>query len=338
MISSRPLQAMLHFASVHFDGGLWRPFHELIRRMYLGPGVLFLNWVLKPAGCKKGEFRLIPRHSSTVAGDFNAFQSDLDLTVILDDSRLDCAGEVVTRYHRWKKRLPFMGELEIYSSSEHLRLERILQDESCVYPVIRRIRKLSWMEQALHDAPSRYHRAKMERSIAKILSKEDIDFSKHPLDYRAEFSERVKSHMDCWFEGDFFAEFSDETESMRQGIRSDYLATSLIVVQSRPPKPGELCLPEALIFTLLALTPRAHFEPSSVENLVCRLRSLPLVRKRWEEVSEIEYLTFQAVLRAQLSVSDADRHWLAGFNESFNLARSLARAFSPAEQVGEISR
>jgi hypothetical protein len=231
--------------------------------------------------------------------------------------------EIVQRFYFWKRKLPFIGELELYARSELAELEEIFADPAAVYPAIRRVRKLSWMENLLPNAPSEYHRFKAERSIAKVLSKEGINYFEHRSDYRALFSKKVQAWIASSFSDVLKREssYSFEELSGLAMLQSDYYSTKIWPNSSHIPQAGEVSLPQALGWILVALTPRLSFEDPKINDIVRRLRAEPTIRKQWLQISRIEVLVYRAVLRAQQSVTEGERGWLQGFIDSWTSAK-----------------
>lgn len=324
MIRSPGLQRFLLVAAQKTDAGIGRVFHEVVRLIYLGPVLLFLSRVLRPKGISSDKFELIARHSSTSASDFNAFMSDLDLSAVLPDEMIEYSSEVVRRFFYWKRKLPFIGELELYSRSELEELQKTFIEPNGVYPSIRRVRKLSWMENLLPNAVSEYHRFKAERSISKILSKEEIDYAAHRTDYRILFSKRVQAWIDTSFKNAIAneANYGFESLSSYTMFQSDYFSTKIWTSLSHVAQPGEVSLSPAHAWILVALTPRASFDDPKINSVVTRLRTEPTVREQWTQISRIEVLVYCAVLRAQESVTEGERNWLQGFIDSWSLGKA----------------
>lgn len=323
MIRSPGLQRLLLVAAQKTDTGIGRAFHEMVRLIYLGPVLQFLARVLRPKGISADKFDLIARHSSTSASDFNAFMSDLDLSVVLPDDKIEYSFEVVQRFFYWKRKLPFIGELELYSRSELEELQKIFAEPNGVYPAIRRVRKLSWMENLLPNAISEYHRFKAERSISKILSKEEIDYAVHRSDYRVFFSEKVQAWIGASVKNVIAneANYGFESLSAYTMVQSDYFSTKIWTSLSHVAQPGEVSLPPAHAWILVALTPRASFDDPIINSVITRLRADPAVREQWTQISRIEVLVYRAVLRAQESVTEGEQNWLQGFIDSWSVAK-----------------
>lgn len=150
-------------------------FHERTRRLYLERLVPRLEIRLRGRTGEPG-LRTYPRHSVLSRPGFRAFGSDLDLSLVLDDATdgdlLVRSAVLCAEVRRLRHVLPFLGEVEIYTASEHglkLSLESDPQLAE-ILAIIRLLRKWKWQEQALKAAITPYHTRKAKRSMSRILS------------------------------------------------------------------------------------------------------------------------------------------------------------------------
>ncbi len=325
MIESPWLRKLLSIASKHSERRIFKPFHEAVRLFYLGPGALFLEKILRPKNIKKEDFKLLIRHSSKTRNDFNAFLSDIDLTVVMADSCIEDATQVVKRYHFTKAFLLAVGELEIYSNSELLAYQRQLDIFGDLYLWVRGIRKLAWMEKALTEAPSDYHRLKARRSIAKILSNTNISESSDETIYRSQFSKKILYWLDQEFSQALKVSQFEVQRLQAQSEHSDYLSSRVYFEAGQKLKFGELYLPNDYALILLALTPMMGFENKEIEVAVEQIRSKDLkLQKVWGAFSKIESIVYGAVLRAQRHITEGERGWLQLFINSRNRSEFMA--------------
>lgn len=316
MIRVKWLQDILYHASRLTWGPRWRRFHEAVRALYLGPVTGLLSFVLRPTGQPRRFLSLVPRHSTTSSGSFHAFQSDLDLSAVFAYESEAPRREIVRRHRNWQRRLPFLGELEVYTAQEYEELKALLSASS--YPFLRRIRKLAWMEKARAASPSRYHWLKANRSIEAILRAEGIPLSR-PEVYRKEFSRRVQRWVESLLKGTSPEDLVGDC-SVPEPLVSYYLDSEL--AWNQPAGIRRLCLPRAHSLVLLSLTPSLDFASQELAAQVKGLRQFPPIREAWGANSRIECLVFPAVLRAQEAVTEADREWLDGFVRSHDAWRA----------------
>jgi len=102
--------------------------------------------------------------------EFNLFFSDLDLAVVYRESTSPDFLALLQCMHRAGKLLPFLGEMEVYSSREWEMRTAVMAQHPRIVDFIWYLRKWQWQLQDLEEAPSDYHRYKAIRALHKIHS------------------------------------------------------------------------------------------------------------------------------------------------------------------------
>jgi hypothetical protein len=144
--------------------------NDLIRRIYSGPLITILNFVFK---AKFGPVRVYPRRSSTRKDlHFHVLFSDLDLGLeIPDDFNPNELDKMKSFFYQIKTVFRFLGELEIYTSSELRNLDSLFSAYPGLYDKLRDFRKVNWLKGKLKDKNRAfYHRYKDHRTL-KILKR-----------------------------------------------------------------------------------------------------------------------------------------------------------------------
>jgi hypothetical protein len=138
-------------------------FHELFRKAFLKIIPSLVNVLLDRYG--KSSWVLIPRHSLIEKGEFNLFMSDLDFSLLVNNS--DEVKSAKAFCAQARRNIPNLGEIEIYTKDERLLLERyVTLDLSIMWRKLQLIRKWSWISEV--NKSHEYHEAKRLRARDKI--------------------------------------------------------------------------------------------------------------------------------------------------------------------------
>lgn len=170
-ISNPVLLASLRALSRLTESRGFSPFHDTARRIYTGVFTRQLESSMrKEPGLN--EITLIPHHSAADGGDFNVFVSDIDYSLVVPEP-FDAATTLrcIEFYARWRARLPFLGELEMYTRREWAMRKELERSHRPILQLIWHLRKFVWQTAELDSAPSAYHRDKARRSIIRILER-----------------------------------------------------------------------------------------------------------------------------------------------------------------------
>ncbi len=251
-----------------------------------------LGMYLKASRGLNSNFRLLCRHSVLDAGTYNVFYSDLDLTALLSQDQIQRAPEIASFIDRLRTFLPFLGELEIYTTEEHIELQKQIESHSKFYQPIRRIRKISWISDEAPSLPSTYHSAKRKRALKIIFKKLNVQGNiGEPLDLLP---------IQNFLQNRLLSEFSSTIDSdLEFCLDVPYLGMRLHCGDT-----SDVGLPR-----ILELSPRAGlyllatlpFDPegTSVKSEINRLRLQPEIRQEWRAQVTIEVLTLAGVFRAR---------------------------------------
>ena len=115
---------------------LFWPFHQVVRFAYRRILIPIMNWRLRGQFPISIQVRLEPRHSVKDGRGFNAFLSDIDLSAYLEAPTDENARVIREFVQSWRKYLPFIGELEIYSFDEKRKLQVLPQKYKVKSPLM----------------------------------------------------------------------------------------------------------------------------------------------------------------------------------------------------------
>lgn len=146
----------------------WSLFHQLIRLIYLSlflPVLIFIT---------KNKFffvtKIIPRNSLLEKKRFNAFVSDIDLTIVILENYE--AKNLLKYFISIKKYFPMLDIPEVYFESEFKDFLEIDKSTSAtIVDVFWHIRKINWNLQKLQRERSYFEKDKIKRSIGHSFKK-----------------------------------------------------------------------------------------------------------------------------------------------------------------------
>jgi hypothetical protein len=162
---------MILYLHTHFKN--FKLFHNFIRKFYLLILIPLVVFYLKSKF--KNIIQIYPRHSILDANYFDAFFSDIDLTIVINDNS-DYL-QILKMSLTIKKFLKVFDHSEIYFASEFEQLHKLKQSPHWdVVFTLWSIRKINWNYKSILKNPSAINIYKKQRSIqisfSKILSKE----------------------------------------------------------------------------------------------------------------------------------------------------------------------
>ncbi|GEM_PF-5821274 len=147
-------------------------FHNFVRYFYIGPFCFLLKTLLIAAN--NDICHVFPRHSSKEGmANFNAFMSDLDLTIVLKNQySQEKLRAVLKIYSELRKILKFLDVPEIYTLHEFQIQSRIYKDDNeqiCSY--IKMLRKIKWEHEKFNSSYHIYDKEKAKRSLLKCYQR-----------------------------------------------------------------------------------------------------------------------------------------------------------------------
>ena len=251
---------------------------------------------------KEVNLRIIARHSAKDPASFNAFSSDLDLSIVIDGSIE--AERIKKDFKKIRKFLLFLGEIEIYTDEEYSALESLIKDFGYQYTSVRNLRKIYWMEQNYEAAKSDYHRFKALRAIGfclKRLRSDKIPTSKG--NYR-NIAEEARSIAVTLLEPQVLC-----TQNL-DGVYAEYFQATIYDGQAEETENDNLLIvDQTTAAVLLAVSPQLSFGKYSVSLAMENLRkSNARIFELWSAFCSMEYLIVTAVERGspiQLSWVDS---------------------------------
>lgn len=174
MIKNRLLLQFLYFAGKTTDSHSWAWFHEFFRYIQLLITPYLLRCCFK-SDVRNNPTQVIPRHSVVKCGEFNVFLSDFDFTVLYhSEPSFDFLQTCMRRYCLLKIFLPYLGEVEIYTTNEFLHKTALEEKNRSFLDLHWNLRKWVWQFNQSQALQAKYHQYKITRSIHKI--KKNISF------------------------------------------------------------------------------------------------------------------------------------------------------------------
>ena len=254
--------------------------------------------------------RLMPRHSVREAAAFDAFRSDLDLSIIAPDVTHESALREMARYHdRLRSKLIFLGELEVYTDQE-LRLRQELESRfGEILKVIHQLRKWIWQTHAAKAHFTSYHREKSLNSAKRVLK----DLLGHePPDDPDGINRQVSERVDQLLRG-HFAEISPPLSAgaSRKQLNgfSKFLGWHFSELPLEGPHPL-LSLPWDTVRLLVSILPDADGWYGGLEPEVRDLRANPRIRGTMRAVATCELLLCRSVRRTSETISTDMQIWI----------------------------
>jgi len=250
---------------------------------------------------------------------YNPFFSDLDIGIILDDPVH--AARVASAYHGLKKRLIFLGELEIYTKSEYEALSQLKVMYGALYELIRNGRKLFWLRESTRrgrqSRQSRYHRYKARRAMRQILEKTGISRPNHGYEKqiaalwqatRSEFEIRIPR-----FQGtaDFFCPYLSRRFRLSESAAG--ISDTLL---------------------LLSCTPVSSRGNAQVDSLVREIRrTQPGIEAVYVALNEMERIFMSAFKRGASTTESWHSAWLSALTEGRPPVASAPFCKDPSSKV-----
>jgi hypothetical protein len=245
------------------------------------------------------------------ASTFNVFRSDIDYTLIISEDMGHEAARLYSVYEVWRRNLPMLGELEIYTQAEVDQRERLMLTHGPLLTYIQMLRKWSRLHKERHSSP--YHCEKSELARARILahiapsagSSASARLGAGLRDFLArEFGIRTPIEMPARFES-----------------ASLFLGWSL-ATEDHSPHPSRLTLPAPQLAVLLALLPDYNHRGEILD-----LRREPKIAAAYAAVVMDELLICRSVARDPRRKEPDLAHWLS------HLERELLPRLSPGHSI-----
>ncbi len=278
--------------------------HTMARQLYLRAFTPALEAYLK-LRFENRQWRLKVRHSVSHGKGFNVFGSDLDYSIIIENSfdQTTPLRRLIALYDETKALLPFIGELEIYTEAEWRHKKKVLSSHGTVLLLIWNLRKIAWEQAKLKTAPSEYHRRKCERVLGRLLAQFDATPNRH---FTENFA-RVAPFVSTFIEANFGSAPLTPAVGSIEGF-SGFLEARLCAKVEQSER--DLPLSSGSAAVLAALLPDADTFFSDVE-LLESLRSRPQLRKALVAIASTELLVNYSVIRIGASVLPETGAWIA---------------------------
>jgi hypothetical protein len=309
-----------------FDKPSLTPLNEAARRVYMSLLIPALNLYIDEG--------LETRHSVTGGSRFNIFTSDIDLRVVVPGADEDRFAKIRRRVARCRRVMPFLGELETYTTEEKARVDYWMNVADPLYEILRHFRKLGWMRGAKFAPPSEYHAFKAHRAEGITHLKLAADLS----DPAGALDNSIRKHFaDSWAELEKISARFKELAACAlasKKIKCPYLSWTISfgpASKAYDIEAAEFTVPIALL--VLALSPVCLRGDNEIDEAVAQVRAIPQVSRAWRALSEIELLIARAFGRGQIETLA----WLPPWIGELESAVIACRAATP-EETGEAGR
>ena len=244
--------------------------------------------------CSK-KIKFNARHSVMKSGHFNFAYSDLDLSASAEVLSNDEIEKIQKIYLKIKRVVPSIGEIEIYSSDERLRLETLFKNFGNQYEMLRSYRKVWWMQHSRNTATSEYHRLKAIRSIKFCLAKIDEKTEYSHFDNVSKISPFLQKYIN-----EVFLEIKipalANNNLTGSFVHCPYMGVR-VYIGDELQNEGHLHLKKEEALKLLSITPVAYSGSTELERCIQNLRKEPKIFQLWSALTEMELLIFMAFSR-----------------------------------------
>ncbi len=275
-----------------FEHPLTRPLRELLRWFYQGPLVRLIELDFHRRFPEHRAVRFQSRHSSKTGHRFNPFASDLDLSAFAFEVSEALAFSLANHVSRWRRHLPFVGELEIYSFAEKESLDLLMKSFGNLYDFLKPIRKILWMEREYEKRTTRYHRAKALRAVQICLDQIGPGLRARPTSNILQVVPYIEAFVRRRF-GDFNSVLLDKGPRSMEPQTTSYLGFQVS---------DQLGLSKQAAMILMGLTPDSRGYEF--------VRRDPQIFAGFIALTEMELLIFRAVYRAQINILPWMNIWL----------------------------
>ncbi len=304
---------LLSFLLPIFENRNFILMNNLVRKAVINFIVPLLRVYLKKSQNLSRSFAIRIRHSATRNESYNFFFSDFDLSFVVDNSDLEKVESLSKSYYRIKKVNKFLGELEIYTISEHDRFLLLEEKIKKQYWYLRDLRKIGWIEDGAPNYRTKYHVVKFYRSMKALLGKFEV-FSRPK-----EFSNvnLVSKSVRNWLESQFESNLLSQPLSFT--IFSNYLG---FFVSQDPDFSSEkrgIYLPHPYGILLLSLVPFTT-EKEDIMMGVRTFRKNNKVNSLWRDLTEIEILVLTAVYRGNSEIFSWMPQWIKEIEADITVA------------------
>ncbi|MFL5813670.1 MAG: SPASM domain-containing protein [Bdellovibrionia bacterium] len=267
-----------------------------IRRAHLS---FTLPWLEKRLKEMTGQdFQLFLRRGAASRSKpvYNPFFSDLDIGIVVQD--LTQADRIAASYHQIRRKLIFLGELEIYSVSEFKKLTQLSETYGELYDLMRDGRKAFWLRgearQAKRARRSFYHRYKTLRAMRQVLAKSGLARPHH------RYQPQIKALWEA-VRCEFQVLFPALSETVQ--FSCPYLSRNFRLSADTPD------LNDVLL--LLACTPVSERGNPKIDSLIQRVRrSHPGIEAVFVALNEMEYIFMSAFKRGVAKSEGWHQSWL----------------------------
>lgn len=292
-IKSHFLLWLLWIADRSTRNALFNPLHVIVKKFYVGPWTRFLEKKIQKDSAV--HIRLRPRHSCVENQSFSLFRSDVDYSAIVpDETKTEDKQKIRSAYHKTFRRIPFLGELEVYTQSQVDLQEELKRRTGKFLNQLRLLRKLVWLQNRTH-LTSRYHREKNELAQREIFRRLT---GRHPPakidDWISPISQNIETLIN-----EYMMDFHPPMVDRPIVFKSSFLGWSIVEkdIQSTSVELFQLFLTKPAAIALMSLLPDAP--PSS---LTVPARSHRILGELYRAILAMELLTcFSVELDAELA-------------------------------------
>lgn len=305
----RTYYAVLLWLAETCDRSEFQWFNSFVQKFYrhlLIPLIAIrLNATLKA----QEKIQLSIRHSAATRHRFNTFFSDVDLTAIAPHSSEETYQRIRSHLLKWKRWIPSLGELEIYSQEEWNNLQKWLEEFGSTYSFLRDLRKTGWMAREKREHLIPYHQKKAERSHDILVQKHSPQGTWiHPL-------KKFLAHYTCLL--------PLSAQPIQWPIYSRYLGYRMNPSSAGALTADELHLSTEETLILLTLCPVIQDYPKQLQDLAQELRKTPEFRANAHALSAIEWTMARGFNRGSPRELPWMPQWLVDLESSFLDTRAL---------------
>lgn len=263
---------------------------------------------------------VVARHSSQSGKHFNFALSDLDLSVFLENPEPLLLDKIRRSISLWKAFCPFIGEFEVYSFDEKKKLDKVLITAEPFFLMLRKVRKIQWMEIAYGNSQFDYHRYKALRAIQHCLN----DVAPGEQACPSGNLLRVSPYLEQWI----------QKEMNRVNVRPElltrvegkavpsYYMGGTVGLGALVRNDTEYTLSSKAGLLLLSMIPNGTSRDSELIEAIDEIRADAFLRRIWIALCEMELIIVVAVTRASKDEMPWVKTALMCLNESMSQANA----------------
>lgn len=302
---------LLHLYRVT-ETSFFSPLHKSTKYLYRRP----VLWALQKSIAKHFSHnvpKLFARNSTAKKGHFNTFMSDLDLSAVFPETPTSSENLRMLSFHQsWHKQLPFIGEIQIHTQEEYHRLAALERSRGDLISFLWSLRKIRWMEIALENYSTPYHKRKALRAIQSCLIRLGCHRKAEPWGNISFLDSSSAKNLKKIFIRHGLSVPRHIKDNREIRVFSPHM--DFWISNKRSYTDNLLVLPGKTILIFLALLPPDQVYPEPIEEI----KKLPKIKKVKKQLLQYESLMVKSTLRTRPHLEKENLSWLEKIDAEMN--------------------